>query len=219
MKKRMLVTLALCCLAPISAFAKSTCWCEIATTFNGQHGTSVIDLTSAVNTTYCAGSGCVCPLLKGDQCDDARADCSNRCNAVADAYRNNPGAFCAKGVTNGVTLRAYSHVGTRAWETNDTIGTLTNIPGVSQTTCKCPSGWMNDQNVDGGVTTNPKRLCKRGACGPITAGAGTSLPPNDTSTGFLADGSVWWTWGNGLYQSAPVAACKTVVVSQAQCHF
>lgn len=226
MKKWMLITaIAVCCLgSSTSLFAGSTCWCEIASSYStGEHDTVVIDLTNAVNTTYCAGPGCVCKLIYGNQCDDARADCSKRCNLAADAYRNNPGAFCAKGTggptRNGVTLRAYSHVGTRGWETNNTIGTLTNIPAVSQTTCTCPSGWLNDQNVDGGVTTHPKHLCKRTACQPIVPGPGTSLPPNGTSTPGAADGSFWWTWGNGLVQSAPVATCKTVVVSQAQCHF
>src|SRR5690242_10486643 len=159
MKQSVFLFAVLCSTAFASvAFGKSTCWCEIASSWsNGTRDTSVIDLTSVVNTTYCAGPGCVCPLLKGDQCDAARADCSNRCNKAADAYRNNPGAFCAKGASgptrNGVTLHAYSHVGTRTWETNDTIGTLTNVPAVSQTTCTCPQGWLAPDNTPAGVTT------------------------------------------------------------------
>jgi hypothetical protein len=52
-------------------------------------------------------------------------------------------------------------------------------------------------------------------CNPITPGPGTSLPPNGTS---VKVGSIlWWTWGNGLVESAPVATCVTTQVSPAQC--
>jgi hypothetical protein len=224
--KRILVAAILLCCSTWGSqlFARSTCWCEIASSYStGEHDTVIISLTDVVNTTYCAGPGCLCSLVKGDQCDAARADCSRRCNAAADAYRNNPGAFCAKGTggptRNGVTIRAYSHVGTRGWESNDTIGTLTNLPAVSKTTCTCPKGWLTPDNVDGGVINGPGKGCKRLACLPITPGAGTSLPPNGSTTPVLADGSTWWTWTNGLWQSAPVANCATTVVSAAVCKF
>jgi hypothetical protein len=225
MKKSIALFAVLCGIAFTNvAFGSSTCWCEIASSYsNGSRDTVIIDLTSAVHTTYCAGPGCLCALALGNQCDKARADCSSRCNQAADAYRNNPGAFCAKGTSgptrNGATIRAYSHIGTRAWEANDTIGTLTNVPAVSQTTCTCPQGWLAPDNTPAGVTTDPRHICKRLACLPVTAGAGTSLPPNSTSTPTLSDGSNWWFWTNGLWQSAPVATCKTVQISAALCHF
>ena len=222
--KTMLKTLVLfaAIAAANAASATSTCWCEIASSYStGEHDTVIISLTDAVNTTYCAGPGCVCSFA--NQCDAARADCSQRCNLAADQYRNNPAFFCGKGTSgptrNGVTIRAYSHVGTRAWEANNTIGTLTNTPAVTQTTCTCPSGWLTPHNVEGGVINGPGKNCKRTACYPITAGAGTALPPNGSSTPVLPDGSNWWTWGDGLVQTAPVATCKTTTVSNAVCKF
>ena len=197
-----------------AAFANSTCWCEIATAWSdGTHNAVQVSLTSNIGRTYNATGD----LCWGDnQCDNDRTDCSNRCNNAATSYVHSQSfanTLCAKGIPNGTVLKAYSHVGTRGWEANQTIGTLTNIPAVSNTVCTCPKPWSNNNNEVGG-TTGLDKFCKIGVCGPITPGPGTSLPPNGTGTNTSPN---WWTWGNGLYESAPVATCVTTQVSPAKC--
>jgi hypothetical protein len=124
-------------------------------------------------------------------------------------------SLCANGVANGTVLKCYSHVGTRGWEANQTLGTLTNIAAVSNTVCTCPAPWMNSQNVVGGTTVPPDKNCKIQVCAPITPGPGTSLPPNmaATNTSPIA----WWTWNNTLNETAPVANCVTTLISPAHC--
>jgi hypothetical protein len=172
-----------------------------------------VSLTNNVGRTYNA-RGDLC--FGDDQCDRDRTDCSNRCNNAAAGYVHSQSfanTLCAMGIPNGTVIKAYSHVGTRGWEANETIGTLTNIPAVSNTVCTCPNPWLNNNNQMGG-TTGLDKMCKIAVCGPITPGPGTSLPPNGTGTSTTPN---WWTWGNGLYESAPVATCVTTQVSPAQC--
>jgi hypothetical protein len=197
-----------------NAFA-STCWCEIATAWSdGTYNASQVSLTSTVGRSYNATGD----LCWGDnQCDKDRTDCSNRCNnACAASVRSQSlaNSLCAKGLANGTVLKCYSHVGTRGWEANETIGTLTNTPAVTNTVCTCPKPWSNNENVVGG-TTGLDKFCKIGVCGPITPGPGTSLPPNGTGTSTTPN---WWTWGNGLYESAPIATCVTTQTAPAVCN-
>lgn len=217
------ITMAFAFIAAPVAFAGSTCWCEIASSYStGEHDTSVISLTNAVNTTYCAGPGCLCKLIDGNQCDKARADCSQKCNLAADPYRNNPGAFCAKGTTgptrNGVTLRAYSHVGTRGWEANDTIGTLTNVSAVVKTTYDCnglPGTWLDNPTTGNG---NHAR-CVKNSCNAV---GGVPVAPAWTSIGTgwsSATAAAWVTDGTGNIWYGVPAHATTTIVQQAQCHF
>jgi hypothetical protein len=197
-----------------SAYA-SHCWCEIATAWSdGTHNAAQLSLTSTVNTTYNA-TGNLC--WGDDQCDKDRTDCSNRCNNACTGYVHSQSfanSLCANGVANGTVLKCYSHVGTRGWEANQTLGTLTNIAAVSKTVCTCPAPWTNGQNVVGGTTVPPDKNCKIQVCAPITPGPGTSLPPNMTGTGGSPS---WWTWTNKLIETAPVANCVTTIVSPAHC--
>jgi mucin-like protein len=163
-------------------------------------------------------NGCLDPWWAGEQCDANVRDCSNRCNNASASVGSQSFAnsLCAKGIPNGTVLKARSHIGTLGPQTNNTIGTLTNIPAVSNTVCTCPAPWSNANNVVGGTTTGLDTNCKIAVCGPITPGPGTSLPPNGTSTNTSPN---WWTWGNGLVETAPVANCVTTPISVARCGF
>lgn len=198
------------------AFAQATCWCEIDTVYStGERNASQLDLTSAVNTRY---DDClVDPLLRTAECDWNIADCSRRCNAACAPYvrsQSFANTLCASGVANGTVLKCHSHVGTSKWQTNETVGTLTNMPAVSNTVCTCPKPWINPKNEVGG-TTGLDKQCKILVCSPITPGPGTSLPPNGTATNTWP--IQWWTWDNTLWQWAPVATCVTTQVSPAKC--
>ena len=209
--------LACCSGSAREAFAWVTCWCEIDTVWsNGTRNASQMDLTTAVNWSY---NGCLDPWWAGEQCNANISDCSSRCNKACAGYVNSQSfasTLCAKGIPNGTALKCNSHVGTlTAWQVNQDIGTLTNIPAVSNTVCTCPKPWLNGENVVGG-TTGVDKNCKIKVCGPITPGPGTSLPPNGTSTNSSPS---WWTWGNELIETAPVANCVTTPLSIAQCGF
>jgi hypothetical protein len=202
----------------MKATAEVTCFCEIASAWdNGTHNAGQLSLTSTVNKKYdhCE-NGC---FFCTEQCDYNQHDCGVRCNGASLSYvksQSFANTLCAKGIADGTVLNAYSHVGTVTGEnTNQTIGTLTNIPAVSKTECTCPKPWLNNDNVAGGPTGLDK-FCKIGVCHPITPGPGTSLPPNGTGT---STSPRWWTWGNGLYESAPIANCVTTLLSPAQCSF
>lgn len=199
-----------------NAYASSTCFCEIATAWSsGTYNASQVSLTNNVHTTYDA-HGNLC--WGDDQCDKDRADCSNRCNNACAGYVHSQSfanSLCASGIANGTVLKCYSHIGTKGWEANETIGTLTNIAAVSNTVCTCPAPWSDNQNVVGGTSVGPDKNCKIPVCGPITPGSGTSLPPNMTSTNTSPIN--WWTWGNQLIETAPVATCVTTLVSAAHC--
>ena len=196
------------------AFAWATCWCEIATaSSDGTYNASQVSLTSNVGKSY---NGCEGSLLGGEQCDENRADCSNRCNNACSGYLGSQSfanGLCAAGMPNGTVLKCYSHVGTKGWQANQTVGPLTNIPAVSNTVCTCPKPWINVNNEVGGTTSD--KQCKILVCSPITPGPGTSLPPNGTATNTWP--LQWWTWENTLWQWAPVGTCVTKQVSPAQC--
>jgi hypothetical protein len=211
------VILACCGGSTKAAFAWVTCFCEVATAFsNGEHNEGKLNLTDAVFTQY---NGCLDPWWDGEQCSANISDCSRRCNNACGGYVKSQSladSLCAQGVSDGSDLRCYSHVGTRKdWQVNQTIGILTNIAAVSNTVCTCPKPWLNNENVVGG-TTGPDKFCKIGVCGPITPGPGTSLPANGTGTNTTPN---WWTWGNGLYESAPVANCVATPIRVARCSF
>jgi hypothetical protein len=150
------------------------------------------------------------------QSEENRVRCSSMCTQAAAPYTGSQSiasAACAAGCPNGSVVRAFSAVGNMEYRPAQQIGVLTNQPAVTKTTCTCPQGWMTPDNVVGGVIKGPGRDCKRLACFPIKPGPGTSLPPNGTGT------PQWWTWADGLWQTAPVANCVSTTVSQAACHF
>jgi hypothetical protein len=194
-----------------NAFADAHCFCKIScTNLSGQTNASMVIKDLGPLFTY-----------KGinPQKEDNQRDCNNLCTNAAASYigsQSIASAACALGCGNGAHVSAFSAVGTAAYRAvAPEIGVLKNTPAVIKTVCTCPAPWINPQNVVGGVTDSSK-MCKIGVCFPITPGPGTSLPPNGTSTPGSPN---FWTWGNGLYESAPVATCVTTVISPAVCKF
>jgi hypothetical protein len=189
----------------------ATCFCKVSfNNLTGQTGSSgvCLDLTSAVGKTY---SG-VFPMK-----DENRKDCQTRCSDVAaslSATQKQAIADCAcsNGVGSGTAIRAYGAVGTKEYQSDQTLGTLVNNPEVKNTTCKCPIGWLsNTTNIDGGVTTDGN--CKKIVCQPI----GVAPPPNGTPVGTWG-----FIWGNALYAigsnvNGGAANCVTVLVSPKVC--
>jgi hypothetical protein len=189
----------------------ATCFCKVSfNNLTGQTGSSgvCLDLTSAVGKTY---SG-VFPMK-----DENRKDCQTRCSDAAAALSATQkqaiaDCACSNGVGTGTTIRAYGAVGTKEYQSDESLGTLTNNAQVSNTTCKCPVGWLsNTTNIDGGITTDGN--CKKIVCQPI----GVAPPANGTPVGTWG-----FTWGNALYAygnaaNAGAANCVTVVVSPKVC--
>jgi hypothetical protein len=189
----------------------ATCFCVVSfNNLTGQTGRSgvCLDLTGTVNKSY---SGLL-PMK-----DDNRKDCQTRCSDAAaklSATQKQAIADCAcsNGVGTGTTIRAYGAVGTKEYQSDQSLGTLTNNAQVSNTTCKCPVGWLsNTTNIDGGITTDGN--CKKIVCQPI----GVAPPPNGTPVGTWG-----FIWGNALYAigsnvNGGAANCVTVVVSPKVC--
>ena len=194
--------------------AKSTCFCKI-TVWHGllnQCSSSgyqiLMDLTATVGLKF----GFRRNAKKFGICSGACSAASNQVNLVTLAN-----LACSLGVPNGSVLKTYAKLGHCGkwgrYKVVDTIGTLTNTPEVTETTCTCPPGWLaNTTNVDGGETADGK--CKRLAAIPITV---TPLPANGTpvgSWGFTWDNGVW-AWGTSANGGA--ASCTTTVVTPAVC--
>ncbi|MCC6726621.1 MAG: hypothetical protein IT258_19120 [Saprospiraceae bacterium] len=190
--------------------AARTCFCVVSydNLTNKPHRTGeCLDLTGVVNTTYSTMS------------QNNRNKCNNKCTMAAAALtsaqkQSIANCACAANKGTGTIITAFSALSTADYLTAQQIGVLTNSPTVTQTTCKCPSGWLaNDTNVDGGNTSDGK--CKKGVCSPIGV---TPLPPNGTPIG-----SSWgFTWGNAIYAWGTTAnggapTCNTVVISPAVC--
>lgn len=200
-----LAAAALLAAAGTEALANTYCYCKVATA-NDASLAAIIDYGEIQEWTdaYWAAHKTASDIECQDACyQKARAD-PNFKSAVF---------FCGKGVANGRQVAAYSAVGTGAYRPGLTAGVLINTRRDAKTVCTCPRGWFgNSNNVDGGVT-GPDKRCKRMACQPITAGAGTSMPPTGTGT------PNWWTWGNALWQTAPVATCVTAEAAPVVCRW
>lgn len=190
----------------------ATCFCVVSyNDLTGQTGRSGVcmDLTATVNKTY---NGLL-PMK-----DENRKDCQKRCSDAA--YNLTPAqkqaiadCACAAGVASGTAIRAYGAVGTKEYQSDQALGILVNTPAVSQTTCKCPAGWMsNTTNIDGGVTGDGH--CKKIVCQPISI---TPFPANGTQLGNWG-----FAWGNALYAwgtaaNGGAATCTTVITQPKQC--
>lgn len=192
--------------------AKSTCFCKIshANIVGVCHPPSssiLLDLTGDV------GLQTSWPRTQGKA-----QNCSTACNGESNNIDlvNLANIACSRGIANGTVIRSFDALGNcgghGAYEVNNTIGTLTNTPGVSQTTCSCPSGWLaNTTNVDGGISSDGR--CKK------HAGTNYIQPnaPNGTEIG------VWgFTWGNGFWAWGTAAnggdaTCTTTIISSAIC--
>ncbi len=142
-------------------------------------------------------------------------ECHDACQhkVQADPNFKNAAFYCGKGAASGRQIAAYSAVGTGAYKPGLTAGVLINARRNARTVCTCPSGWLgHSNNVDGGVT-GPDKRCKRVACQPVSAGPGTQLPPAVTGN------PNWWTRGDVLWQSAPVATCVTADAAPVVCRW
>ncbi|MCF8246896.1 MAG: hypothetical protein K9J37_17900 [Saprospiraceae bacterium] len=142
--------------------SKRTCYCVVSydNLTNQPHRTGqCLDLTGVVNTSYSSMS------------EANRNKCNDKCttaasNLTAAQKQNIANCVCAAGKPTGTVIRAYSALSTKDYKTAQQIGTLTNSPESTQTTCKCPVGWWaNTSNVDGGITADGQ--CKKPVCSPI----------------------------------------------------
>lgn len=200
------------------AFATATCWCEIATAWSdGTYNAVQVSLTSNVGTSYNSCHGGCC----GEQCDANRADCSNRCNNACSGYvgsQSFANSLCAKGIANGTVLKCYSHVGTKGWEANQTIGTLINIAAVTNTIYDCngmPGTWLDNPTPGNGHHAR----CVKNSCNAVS---GVPAAPSWVSIGTAwssATGAAWTTDGSGNIWYGVPAHATTTVVSAAQCHW
>jgi len=187
----------------------ATCFCIISYDnlhYQLQRTGVCYDLTQAINKTYSGAN---------QQGSANQNDCKARCNATAASLISTEtqkiaDCACAAGKPTGTPLRGYSSVGTKAYVVaNETMGNLQNIAEVKTTTCKCPTGWLSNTNVDGGVTTDGK--CKKNV-GTINS---SILPPDGTVLG-----SWGFTWGNGIWAYGSSAnggepTC-TIVITQSK---
>lgn len=202
------------------AFAETTCWCDIATAWSdGTYNASQVSLTTNVGKKY---KSCLKGRrLHGEQCDDNRVDCSTRCNKACSGYvgsQSFANSLCAKGITNGAVLKCYSHVGTKGWQTNQTIGTLTNIAAVTKTTYDCngmPGTWLDNPSSGNGGHAR----CVKSSCNAVS---GVPAAPSWVSIGTAwssATGAAWVTDDKGDVWYGVPAHATTTIVSAAQCHW
>ena len=117
---------------------------------------------------------------------------------------------CAKSVPNGSKVHAISKAGpVPSGGTDQLMGTLVNTPAVTQK--KCPAGWLGNNNVDGGVTTDTATGCKKLSGTMIIQ----PFPANGTPIGTY--GFTWvnevWAYGTPANGGAPI----TTITSPAVC--
>lgn len=190
--------------------ATAHCFCKVtyANIAGLQHATAeCMDLTNKVNKAYTG--------LDPDK-EANQIDCASRCTAVAAALtqaekQSIADCACAANMPSGTRINAYSSAGTKKYRSAHQIGILTNAPAVTQTTCKCPQGWLSDTNVDGGVTVEN---CKKGVCDYNSV---SPFPPDGTKIGTWG-----FTWKNAFYAYGNAAnggakVCNTVVVTPRIC--
>jgi len=190
-----------------TCFCKISAWDALSNICHPDDNQVAMDLTGVVNTKY----GWPRNGAQAAECSRKCSDASNQVNLATLANTE-----CSRGFPNGTVLRAFSALGNCGrwgkYKVVDTIGTLTNTPEVTNTTCTCPNGWLaNTTNEDGGVTEDKK--CKKFAASNTV----TPPPPNGTPVGTWG-----FMWGNGIYAwgtsaNGGAASCVTTVVSPAVC--
>jgi hypothetical protein len=142
---------------------------------------------------------------------------SNACSAkaAADANFNSAAFWCAKGVPNGATIRAYAAVGPNvpkgAYKAADTKGVLINKPAVTQTKYDCnnmPGTWLDNPSTGNGGHAR----CVITSCASVS---GVPAAPSWTSIGTAwstATGPAWVTDGSGnIWYGIPAHATTTTV--------
>jgi hypothetical protein len=192
--------------------AEAHCFCKVScANLTGQSSASMVVKDLGPLFTYKG----LDPMKAANQ-----VDCAKLCTTAAAPYTGSQAiatAACALGCPNGFHVIAYSAVGTKPYRPAQELGVLKNTPVVSQTICKCPTGWTCNgcsPQTDGGVTTDGK--CKKVACQPDTI---SPPPPNGTPIGTwgFSWGNAFIAWGTAANGGAP--ACKTTIISPAVCKF
>lgn len=151
----------------------------------------------------------------------ANSACST--TAKGDSNFNSAAFWCAKGVPNGSTIRAYVGVGPPnapkgRYNTAQTKGVLINKPAVTKTTYDCnamPGTWLDPPTAGNG---NHAR-CIKNSCNAVS---GVPIAPAWTSIGTAwttATGAAWLTNAVGdVYYGVPAHATITVI-SPAECRW
>jgi hypothetical protein len=147
------------------------------------------------------------------------------CSSVAsgDANFNSAAFWCAKGVPNGSTIRAYSAVGPAVapkgrYNAAQTKGVLINKPAVTNTTYDCsnaPGTWL-----DAPASTNGYHgRCVKNSCNAVS---GVPTAPNWTYIGAAWTSNAPGTWitdASGNIWYGVLAHSTTTVVTPAECHW
>jgi len=145
----------------------------------------------------------------------AHSACSTK--ASADNNFNSAAFWCAKGVPNGSTIRAYAAVSTGKYSSVQTKGVLTNIAAVTKTIYDCngmPGTWLDNPSQGNG---NQGR-CVKNSCNAVS---GVPAAPSWVSIGaaWSSTGAAWLTDASGNIWYGVPAHATTAVVSAAQCHW
>jgi len=148
--------------------------------------------------------------------DPANSACSTK--ALGDGNFNSAAFWCAKGVSNGSTIRAYAEVGANGkYTTAQTKGVLINKPAVTKTTYDCnglPGTWLdNPSSGNGGHARCVKNSCNA-VSGVPAAPAWVSI-----GTAWSSAGAAWVTDDRGDIWYGVPAHATTTVVSPAECHW
>lgn len=151
------------------------------------------------------------------QCEGpANSACSTK--ASGDNNFNSAAFWCAKGVPNGSTIRAYAAVGTGKYNAAQTKGVLTNIAAVTKTVYDCngmPGTWLDNPSPGNGYHAR----CVKNSCNAVS---GVPAAPSWVSIGTAwssATGAAWVTDDKGNIWYGVPAHATTTVVSTAQCHW
>jgi hypothetical protein len=146
----------------------------------------------------------------------ANSACSTK--ASGDNNFNSAAFWCAKGVPNGSTIRAYAAVGTGKYNAAQTKGVLINIAAVTNTTYDCngmPGTWLDNPSSGNGGHAR----CVKNSCNAVS---GVPAAPSWVSIGTAwssATGAAWVTDGSGNIWYGVPAHATTTIVSAAECRW
>lgn len=147
----------------------------------------------------------------------ATSACSAK--AARDNNFNSAAFWCALGVPNGSTIRAYAAVGGKGkYQAVQTGKILTNIPAVTNTVYDCdgmPGTWLDKPSSGNG---NHAR-CVRASCNAVSGVPAAPSWVRIGNTAWTSAGAAWLTDDKGnVWYGAPARA-TTKVVRAAQCHW
>ena len=147
----------------------------------------------------------------------ANSACSAK--AQGDSNFNSAAFWCAKGVPNGSTIRAYAEVGASGkYTAAQTKGVLINKPAVTKTTYDCngmPGTWLDNPSSGNGGHAR----CVKNSCNAVS---GVPAAPSWISIGTAwssATGPAWATDASGNIWYGVPAHATTTIISPAECHW